>query len=54
MQTGAPKCLSCIYFKGRPTGAKDKAKCAVKSRGIPNSIYFEGKKCIQYSPRVRK
>ena len=54
MLTQAPRCLKCEYFRGRPTGAKDKAKCAVKARGIPDSIYFDGKKCNQFSPKKSK
>ena len=53
MQVRAPRCFECKHFKGRPVGAKDKARCAVKARGIPDSIYFDGKKCNQFSPKSK-
>ena len=51
MLVSAPKCLTCKHFRGRPSSANDKAKCAVKARGIPNEIYFKGKPCAQYVPK---
>lgn len=52
MQGAVPQCLTCQFFKGRPMGAKDKAKCSMMSRGIPNGIYFDGKKCSSYKKKV--
>ena len=51
MYVGPPLCLSCKYFQGRPVGADDRARCAEKSDGIPDEIYFEARNCSEYEPK---
>lgn len=46
-----PDCLSCKFFKGSPSKPGQNAKCSVKSKGAPRSIYFDGKPCNQYAPK---
>jgi len=54
MMYSAPNCLTCKYFKGRPTKPGENAKCSVRPNGAPKSIYFEGKSCPKYSAKSKR
>ena len=47
----APLCLTCQYFKGRPTQPGGSAKCAIKGTA-PKGIYFDAKNCSVYKSKV--
>ena len=44
----APQCLTCQYYKGAPPAPGERAKCAVKEKGIPEKIYWKAGKCSSY------
>lgn len=47
MKYSMPECLSCKFIKKIPSKFGEIAKCTKYPKGIPSSIYPEGRKCTK-------